>query len=139
MKKIYIYLFIATILLPFRGNANQLYEAKVIVSKVAHQEKTYNILPLPHSELEANTQQEPDKPKVQLFPNPNQGEFTLKISDDIWQGATATLHNIIGLEVDRRTVLLGENNYNIPECQPGIYFLTLQRGDLQKVLRFVKR
>ncbi len=127
------------ILLPFGAKADLLCGEKALALEMAQQEKIYNILLSATSELVADTQQEPDKPKVQLFPNPNQGEFTLKIADDIWQGATATLHNIIGLEIDRRTVLLGENSYNIPECQPGIYFLTLQRGDYQKVLRFVKR
>lgn len=85
------------------------------------------------------TENEPDKPKVRLYPNPNLGDFTLEITDDTWLGATASIHNIIGSEVDQRTVTLGENSYSIPDCQPGIYFLTLRQGELQKVLRFMKR
>jgi len=89
--------------------------------------------------ITATTEEEPNKPKVRLFPNPNEGNFTLEITDDLWREATATMHNIIGQEIDRRTVWLGENNYSIPECQPGVYVLTLQRGSFQNVVRFVKR
>ncbi|MEM9832960.1 MAG: T9SS type A sorting domain-containing protein [Bacteroidota bacterium] len=128
MKKFYLGIFIAIILLPIGVKANYIYGEETITQTAS----IYN-------ESAVDSQEEPDEPKVQLFPNPNEGEFTLKIAEDIWQGATATLHNIIGLEIDRRRVLLGENSYSIPECQPGIYFLTLQQGDLQKVLRFVKR
>ncbi|MEM9832959.1 MAG: T9SS type A sorting domain-containing protein [Bacteroidota bacterium] len=87
----------------------------------------------------STARQEPDKPKVRLFPNPNRGEFTLEITDDTWLGATASIHNIIGSEIDQRTVKMGENSYSIPECQPGIYLLTLRQGSLQNILRFVKR
>jgi len=138
MKKFYTYAFIAMILLPFRVSANYGYGLSMVVPEADKTATVLNIALLDVNEQIVSSQAEPDKPTVQLFPNPNQGEFTLKIADDIWQGATATLHNIIGLEIDRRTVLLGENNYRVSECQPGIYFLTLQRGDLQKVLRFVK-
>ncbi|MEM8968339.1 MAG: T9SS type A sorting domain-containing protein [Bacteroidota bacterium] len=89
--------------------------------------------------ITSTTQKEPEKPKFRLFPNPNEGDFTLEVTDDMWRGATTSLHNIIGLEIDRRTISLGKNAYSIPECQAGIYFLTLQQGELQKVLRFVKR
>ena len=128
MRKFYLGIFIAMILLPMGVKANYIYGEETIT-------RTASI----YNESGLNSQEEPDKPKVQLFPNPNEGEFTLKIAEDIWQGATATLHNIIGLEIDRRTVSLGENSYSIHECQPGIYFLTLQQGDLQNVIRFVKR
>ncbi|MGB3585818.1 MAG: T9SS type A sorting domain-containing protein, partial [Tunicatimonas sp.] len=89
--------------------------------------------------ITATTEEERDKPKVQLFPNPNEGEFTLEITDDIWREATATMHNIIGQEIDRRRVGLGENRYSIPEYQPGVYVLTLRQGSFQNVTRFVKR
>ncbi|WKN43908.1 T9SS type A sorting domain-containing protein [Tunicatimonas pelagia] len=89
--------------------------------------------------ITSTPEEELHKPEVRLFPNPNEGEFTLEITGDIWRAATATLHNIIGQEINRRTVLPGENSYSIPECQPGVYFLTLRQGALQNVLRFVKR
>ncbi|WKN43909.1 T9SS type A sorting domain-containing protein [Tunicatimonas pelagia] len=134
MNKIYLYLLITMIVLPFCGRANQIYGVEATTSP---QNSVYTAS-LSISRV-PSTQQEPDKPVVRLYPNPNEGAFTLEITDDRWQMATATLHNIIGLEIDRRTVLLGENSYSIPECQPGIYFLTLQQDGLQKVLRFVKR
>ncbi|MEM8968338.1 MAG: T9SS type A sorting domain-containing protein [Bacteroidota bacterium] len=139
MSKFYLYALTAMILLPFGVIADHIYGEETIIEAVFYQENIYDVSLLTYNESGVDSQEEPDKPKVQLFPNPNEGEFTLKIAEDIWQGATATLHNIIGLEIDRRTVSLGENSYSISECQPGIYFLTLQQGDLQKVLRFVKR
>ncbi len=89
--------------------------------------------------ITSTRQSEPEKPTTRLFPNPNQGDFTLEITEDAWSGATASIHNIIGLEIDRRTVYFGQNSYNVADCKPGIYFLTLQQGDLQRVLRFMKR
>ncbi len=89
--------------------------------------------------ITSTPQAAPDEPTVQLFPNPNQGDFTLEVNEDAWSGATASIHNIIGLEIDRRTVYFGQNSYNVADCKPGIYFLTLQQGDLQRVLRFMKR
>lgn len=94
---------------------------------------------LSHTDIILANDPEPEKPKVQLFPNPTQGEFTLEINDDTWLGATASIHNIIGQEMDQRKVSLGENAYNITDYQQGIYFLTLRQGELQNVLRFVKR
>jgi len=93
-----------------------------------------------HTDIITSTAEEkPNQPKVRLYPNPNEGQFTLEINDDLWQESTATLHNVLGQEIDRRPVLLGENRYSIPECQPGVYLLTLRRGSFQQVVRMVKR
>lgn len=89
--------------------------------------------------ITATTTDEPEKPKLQLYPNPTPGDLTLEINDDLWRGATASIHNIIGQEMDQRAVTIGKNTYDISDYQQGIYFLTLRKGELHNVLRFVKR
>ena len=93
-----------------------------------------------HTDIITSTAEEkPNRPKVRLYPNPTEGEFTLEVNDDLWRASTATLHNVLGQEIDRRAVLLGENRYSIPEFQPGVYLLTLRQGHFQNVVRFVKK
>ena len=79
------------------------------------------------------------EPDVFLYPNPTTGPFSLEIRDDVWQGGTATMYNIIGEALDRRAIALGSNAYDITSFTSGFYFLNLSQGELQRTLRFVKR
>lgn len=159
MKKFYISALLTLILLPFSGKGLHIFGAEITTIVESYQPTanpealiwkdtnvTVQVLDtvndISHTDITdliAATTDEPEKPKVQLFPNPTQGEFILDINDDTWLGATASIHNIIGQEMDQRKVTLGENSYNITDYQQGIYFLTLRQGELQNVLRFVKR
>ncbi len=76
---------------------------------------------------------------VYVFPNPTFGSLSLEVSDDLWQGSIATLHNIIGETLDTRKVNAGSNLYDLAHFPRGFYFINLQRGEEQRTLRFVKR
>lgn len=84
-------------------------------------------------------QQEVSKPKVNIFPNPTPGEFTLEINDDQWLGGTVGIYNILGQELMQEPVAMGESKYDITSASQGVYFLTLQNGNLKKTIRFMKR
>lgn len=84
-------------------------------------------------------QQEVVKPKVNMYPNPTPGPFTLEINEDQWLGGTVSVYNILGQEMMQETIVMGENKYDISSASQGIYFLTLQNGDRKKTIRFTKR
>jgi hypothetical protein len=85
------------------------------------------------------TQQEVSKPKVNIFPNPTPGEFTLEVNDDQWLGGTVGIYNILGQEIMQEPIVLGESKYDITSASQGVYFLSLQNGNLKKTIRFMKR
>ena len=79
------------------------------------------------------------EPDAYLYPNPTSGPFSLEINSDQWVGATATLYNIIGEALSERVVVPGSNSYDVTTFTSGIYFINLRQGELQKILRFMKR
>ncbi len=84
-------------------------------------------------------QAEVSKPKVNMFPNPTAGAFTLEVNEDQWQGGTVSVFNILGQQMMQEPVAMGESKYDISDASQGVYFLILQNGDLKKTLRFMKR
>lgn len=84
-------------------------------------------------------QQEVVKPKVNMYPNPTSGPFTLEINEDQWLGGTVSIYNILGQQMMQEPVVLGASKYDISSASQGIYFLTLQSGDFKKTIRFTKR
>ena len=79
------------------------------------------------------------EPDVYLYPNPTNGPISLEVKDEVWQGGTATLYNLIGESLDQRVIVLGSNAYDMTSFSSGFYFLNLSKGELQKTLRFMKR
>lgn len=79
------------------------------------------------------------EPDVYLYPNPTSGPFSLEVNSDIWVGGTATLYNIIGEVLAERVVVPGSNAYDVSNFTSGIYFINLRQGEMQKILRFMKR
>ncbi|MDF9800030.1 plastocyanin [Catalinimonas alkaloidigena] len=86
-----------------------------------------------------STREEISKSKVNIFPNPTPGEFTLEVNDDQWLGGTVGIYNILGQEIMQEAVVSGETQYDISAASQGVYFLTLQNGNLKKTIRFMKR
>jgi hypothetical protein len=87
----------------------------------------------------ANAEEAFAEPDAYLYPNPTNGPFSLEINSDVWVGGTATLYNIIGEALAQRVIAPGSNAYDITSFTSGIYFINLQQGDRQKILRFMKR
>lgn len=77
--------------------------------------------------------------KIKIFPNPTTGPFTLEVSEDIWQGGTLSIYNIIGQKMIEAPIFLGTHQYDMSDASQGVYFLTLQKNERKKSLRFVKR
>jgi vacuolar-type H+-ATPase subunit F/Vma7 len=58
---------------------------------------------------------------VKLYPNPNNGQFTLELRN-IGNRATVTVYNMLGVKVYNSVANNQTNlNINLPELQKGIY------------------
>jgi len=79
------------------------------------------------------------QPKVNIYPNPTPGPFTVEINEDQWLGGTLSIFNIIGQKMLEEPVALGRSQYDISDASQGVYFLTLQKGEQKKSIRFMKR
>lgn len=86
-----------------------------------------------------SAREEVSRPKVNMFPNPTPGAFTLEINEDDWQGGTLRIYNLIGRKMLEEPIALGSTEYDISPASQGVYFLTLQNGGLKKTIRFMKR
>lgn len=86
--------------------------------------------------------EEPD-PKwlhPQLFPNPAQNELNLDLAYDIrWVGSTVRITNVMGQPVLTAQINSKMFKMNISSLRPGVYFLTSQKEDGEKMMfRFIK-
>lgn len=67
---------------------------------------------------------EDEKTNWHLFPNPNNGQFS--ISFEKWQGGHYVLHNSVGQQVAQALLLSGEIHIlHLQNLQPGLYVITL--------------
>jgi hypothetical protein len=79
------------------------------------------------------------QPKVNIYPNPTTGPFTVEITEDRWLGGTLSIFNIIGQKMLEEPIVLGTSQYDLADASQGVYFLTLQKGEQKKSIRFMKR
>ncbi|MEZ4848670.1 MAG: S8 family serine peptidase [Bacteroidia bacterium] len=77
--------------------------------------------------------------KVNLFPNPNHGEFTLEILDANSPEILVDVLNSIGQMIDRQTIRMAAPSsrhlLNLGKLPSGIYYIRLTLGERQKVIK----
>ncbi|MBE7170254.1 MAG: T9SS type A sorting domain-containing protein [Williamsia sp.] len=83
-----------------------------------------------------------DTIKVQLIPNPNKGSFKLAVSGDISGKIEAQIHDAVGRLVFAKSFVKAAPSitevFSAGNLPGGVYFLTLQSGELKTaVTRFV--
>ncbi len=88
-------------------------------------------------DMDATLQGEITKPKVGLYPNPTAGPVTLEINEDLWQGGTAAVYNIIGQLITQKSITEKKVDFDLTDGSRGVYFVTLRNGEAQKTLRLV--
>jgi len=76
---------------------------------------------------------------LMLYPNPNNGTFTVK--GTITKGyAAVTIHNVLGQQVYKNNIPVSANNFNhtvvLKNMPSGSYYLTVQTASGNEVLRF---
>jgi hypothetical protein len=71
---------------------------------------------------------------VSVFPNPNNGLFTLKIQED----AQLVVKDIYSRLVMKMTLLKGDHKLDISSLSNGLYFLNVQDKNNQQVIRLLK-
>ncbi len=75
---------------------------------------------------------------INLFPNPTDGKFHVKI-EDTWVDSQIWVHDISGKTVYEATAGQDEVILEIPHLSQGIYVLTLQKGFKKRSFTFVKQ
>jgi predicted outer membrane repeat protein len=86
-------------------------------------------LPVEKSTMEQHESEKqnsmPGLKSVKLFPNPNNGRFTISLTN-IGRESTVSVYNILGVRVYSASVnQLTELNINLPELRKGIYFVRI--------------
>lgn len=75
-----------------------------------------------------------------LYPNPNNGSFTVQFTPDSQEAIGITVHDMRGREVFRNNYTskgLFNNNINLQNAQSGIYMVTVQNGSRKEVRKVV--
>ncbi len=66
---------------------------------------------------------------VQLFPNPNEGRFTVELSDDLLHAPTQLLvFNLQGVLIMEKTTEQRMNQFDLSGISVGTYFLRVVQG-----------
>jgi hypothetical protein len=79
----------------------------------------------------------PTEKSVHVYPNPNNGQFTLELAN-IESGATVGVYNMLGAMVYNSTVTnLSGNKINLPGIIKGIYFVKVMDGKKQFTKKMV--
>lgn len=68
---------------------------------------------------------------IKVYPNPNNGQFTLEFSN-VESGATIRIYNMLGSQIYRSTTTSQTSHkVNLPEIKRGIYFIKVTDGKEQ--------
>ncbi|QDA60637.1 T9SS type A sorting domain-containing protein [Hymenobacter jejuensis] len=78
--------------------------------------------------------------KADVFPNPYQDVVTVRFTPAGTGAVTLTAHDMLGHILFTKTIAVGEGTQDIPlpqatVLQAGVYYLTVQQGNQQQVLK----
>ena len=71
---------------------------------------------------------------VRLYPNPNNGSFTLEFTD--YETSDVSITDAIGRTIAATSKVIKQQNFNVSELSAGIYFLVINRDGAQRSLKF---
>ena len=74
---------------------------------------------------------------ISLWPNPNQGQFTVELPEGNWNGAGLKLFDAVGRMVWDRQVDGRRNNVTVNGLDAGLYFLEVTLGEQRGMVRVV--
>ncbi len=73
--------------------------------------------------------------QIALWPNPNNGNFTLRLNDK----ASVTIFNQLGQLIQTSNAIAGDNHLDIENKANGIYYVTVQNGQFTQTIKIVKQ
>lgn len=76
---------------------------------------------------------------IYLYPNPAKASVNIAVPNDLELPNSYTIFNAIGQAVEKRTVTTSEDlTINTASYSNGVYFITVEKGNEKKTLRFIK-
>ena len=84
---------------------------------------------LDHQNLENNLASSLQKNKVKIFPNPNNGIFTLYIFTESKENKHIEVYNILGYKIIEFDITKNSTDIDISSFPKGTYFIKIQVGD----------
>ncbi len=93
----------------------------------------------PFPEMTAQVLDKKPDPLLNVYPNPSFGTVTLFIKEDLWQGGTASIYNIIGQLIIEKPIDSTEIAFDLSNQKQGIYLVTVRNGTAHKTLRLERR
>jgi len=84
-----------------------------------------------------------DGRQIEIYPNPSQGQFTLKINAELGERASLRVLNNLGVQVyEEQNIKLHDNfssNINLEDYSEGLYFIYLAIGETDYIKKIVVR
>lgn len=74
---------------------------------------------------------QPSADDIHIYPNPNNGKFTIEIHDDFWNGGTARVCTQDGSVITTFSIHTNRYEYTIPNAIPGHYVVQFYKGKKQ--------
>jgi hypothetical protein len=71
---------------------------------------------------------------IGLYPNPNNGQFTIELADN----SLVEITDILGKQVYKSNLQKGANQVNVSHIETGVYFVTIITGGKQVSVKIVK-
>ncbi|WP_455169340.1 T9SS type A sorting domain-containing protein [Aegicerativicinus sediminis] len=74
---------------------------------------------------------------TRIYPNPNNGEFNIRLGSDVVDNLNLTMYSITGQTILKKDLVFGDNEFNLRGTQPGMYLLSLTDGVSKKTFKLV--
>lgn len=75
---------------------------------------------------------------IRLFPNPNNGFFTIEFLDDGNEPYLIEIYNLLGEKCFQTIALTKQMQLNLSEQKAGVYFINISTKNYSKAIRFIK-
>jgi len=70
-----------------------------------------------------------------LYPNPSNGSFNLSVAFDV----NVKIHDVLGNLVYQGELKKGVNAIDLYNISEGLYFVKVELGSIEKVLKYIKQ
>jgi hypothetical protein len=77
--------------------------------------------------------------KVQLFPNPNEGDFRLVFNDKILEEIEVNIFDVFGKLVYSMSSKESQIDFKLNNLNSGVYFVKISSSEMNESIKFIKK